>query len=272
MKGMAESPDVHFGFYEFDETDLYIEDVGYNDFHSVTPIKTFRRQRFYTLHIVLSGSGILKLKDRKYTVPAHHIFFVPPELDMMYVPNDGDPWEYVWLAFNGRNSLRYMKKIGISTENPVIECNHFGHIYAQVSAFFRQRVLEDRYYEALSIFYQIVAANSIERKKSGGNFSEEVKTYLSLHYHNQSVSIEQLCRDMNISHAKLCRVFKSQAGTTPSQYLTDVRLREACKLLHETEMKIAEIAYSVGFCDPYHFMKVFKQTYGLTPSQFRKRD
>lgn len=272
MKRILANPDIHFGFYDFNETEIFLEEVGYNDFHYVTPIRTFRRQNFYTLHLVLSGSGILTLKNKKFTVPPHHFFFVPPDADMMYVPCEGDEWEYVWFAFNGSNSLQYMHKIGVSRENPVMECRAFSRIYAQLCDLFRQETAGDRYYQAMSAFYQILAVSSPESKKPEGNFSGEVKSYIALHYHNQNFSMEQLCRDMNVSHASLCRNFKNQVGETPIQYLADIRLRESCKLLQDTEMKISEIAYSVGFSDPYHFMKVFRRKYGVTPSQFRTKN
>ncbi len=67
------------------------------------------------------------------------------------------------------------------------------------------------------------------------------------------------------------RIFKKAVGSTPSNYLMQIRLQRARKLLRETELPIAEIASVTGFGDGNYFIKCFKSENGLTPVKFRMR-
>ena len=64
--------------------------------------------------------------------------------------------------------------------------------------------------------------------------------------------------------------FKQYTGTNFVNYLKNIRVGEAKKLLTDTDMRISEIAFTVGYDYEKHFMKIFKGVTGLTPSQYRK--
>ena len=59
-------------------------------------------------------------------------------------------------------------------------------------------------------------------------------------------------------------------GISPQKYLINFRLNQACKLMKNTELSIAEISRSVGYQDPLYFSKLFKKEKGLSPSKYRK--
>lgn len=67
----------------------------------------------------------------------------------------------------------------------------------------------------------------------------------------------------------LLRRFREQIGRSPQQFVTDCRLQKACVLLHRTSRSVEQIAESCGFCDRYHFSKVFKRRYRCGPAAFR---
>ncbi|MBT3380099.1 MAG: helix-turn-helix transcriptional regulator [Lentisphaerae bacterium] len=67
----------------------------------------------------------------------------------------------------------------------------------------------------------------------------------------------------------LLRRFREQIGRSPQQFVADCRLQRACVLLHRTSRSIEQIAEGCGFCDRYHFSKVFKRRYRCGPAAFR---
>ena len=95
--------------------------------------------------------------------------------------------------------------------------------------------------------------------------------YIKLHYSNQSLTIDEICSDFNISHSYLCKLFKNKSELTAKGNLIKVRLEEAQKLLSNTNLSIKQIAYSVGFSDETYFMKMFKKSIGITPSSYRNK-
>ncbi len=112
-------------------------------------------------------------------------------------------------------------------------------------------------------------------KRDGAAAAQELYFRQAAEYlrHNFSypVKVEQLARYVGVSRSYLYKTFMACCGTGIQQYLIGLRLREACSLLAETERGITDIAYSCGFTDSPSFCRQFRQAYGQTPLQFRRR-
>jgi len=99
--------------------------------------------------------------------------------------------------------------------------------------------------------------------------SEQILQYLQTHY-RENISIDQMAIALCISKSTLSRHIQQFFNSTFTEYLTNFRIGKAKDLLTETNFSIQEIAGTVGFKDPYYFMKVFKKTTGYTPTMYRK--
>lgn len=99
---------------------------------------------------------------------------------------------------------------------------------------------------------------------------EQIVNYFEDHY-NEKISLDQIAENMYLSPFYISRIFKSETGDTPIRHLINIRLERARELLESgSEGSIQEIAASVGYDDAYHFSKLFKKHYGITPSQARR--
>ncbi len=87
----------------------------------------------------------------------------------------------------------------------------------------------------------------------------------------QKLSLDDLAALSNLSKYYFCRFFKSCIGKSPIDYLHSYRLLKAEELLKETNLKVVDIAFDVGFNDLSHFTRLFHTQTGVTPSQFRNR-
>ena len=94
--------------------------------------------------------------------------------------------------------------------------------------------------------------------------------YLETHY-NTNVSNDTLARQSGLSLSAFMHLFKKQMGYTPHNYLALKRTEKACALLYTTNTSIKQIAEDTGFCDRYHFSRVFKRCQGVSPAVFRRR-
>ena len=82
-------------------------------------------------------------------------------------------------------------------------------------------------------------------------------------------TITALAKLVNLSPSRLRHLFKGETGITPNQFIKEVRLREAEKLLRTTFLRVKEIMNRVGFLDESHFGHEFKKTYAESPSKYR---
>jgi AraC-like DNA-binding protein len=64
---------------------------------------------------------------------------------------------------------------------------------------------------------------------------------------------------------------KEMAGITPSDFIRNIRLRQACELLKNTDNDVTQIAYSIGFASQTHFSTAFKKFTGMTPTEYRTK-
>lgn len=88
---------------------------------------------------------------------------------------------------------------------------------------------------------------------------------------NPDLSISDLSSELGIGATQLSRKIKALNGKTPVDILREYRLNEARALLISTERPISEIAYSVGFGSPQYFAKCFRDAFGTTPTEIRKK-
>ena len=80
--------------------------------------------------------------------------------------------------------------------------------------------------------------------------------------------VQNIAKAVGVSRSHLYRVFMANVGQSPIDYLTDYRISEACYLLKNSHLSIAEIAVSVGFFDQFYFSRVFKKVKGVPPSRY----
>jgi len=75
---------------------------------------------------------------------------------------------------------------------------------------------------------------------------------------------------VNLSPSRFRHLFKQETGTTPAQYLKDIRLVKAEKMLRKTFLSIKQILKQVGIASNAHFVRDFRRKYGTTPTAYRR--
>lgn len=85
------------------------------------------------------------------------------------------------------------------------------------------------------------------------------------------LSLDRLAEESGVNKFHLIRLFKEQIGSTPSRFISQLRLERAQELLTKSLMDITEIAFEVGFGSLSAFERAFKTKYGINPNAFRKQ-
>jgi AraC family transcriptional regulator len=86
----------------------------------------------------------------------------------------------------------------------------------------------------------------------------------------EKLTLEEIAKELDMSHFYFSRLFKISTGITPHQYLIQQRIERAKQVLRQPDKTIADIAMDCGFANPSHFAKHFRKYTGVTPKQFRK--
>lgn len=90
------------------------------------------------------------------------------------------------------------------------------------------------------------------------------------HHYSQNLTVRQLADELNVNINRLISVFQAETGRTPGNYIQNVRLTQASRLLSNTDLSVQNISTMVGIPDANYFIKLFKREYSMTPNQYRK--
>lgn len=99
----------------------------------------------------------------------------------------------------------------------------------------------------------------------------EMLRYIDKHY-SEDLLLKELCNKFYINMSYCCELFRKYKNMTFSQYLTDIRISNACELLKYRKTTISDACEMVGYKDYFYFNKVFKKKVGCTPSEYRKNE
>lgn len=272
MKNIVSAYSLLKGYGSHTEKDIAIRFFGYDDFNAIEPIKIPHTQDMFTLHFILRGSGTLQINGKTEHLNKYDIFFIPPDIPFCYYPDKNDKWAYVWFDFIGKNARHYGEVIGFCDGVYAKRSSKRDECFRSIADIL-QLIDAGRdvgYYDILSLFYKIIAANSEKTQKNEYDCAEIAAAYVRNHYYDSELSVERICKNIGISHSHMCRIFKKKFGTTLSRYISDTRISEAARLLSSTELSVKEITFAVGFNDYPHFVKTFKAKMGVSAVLYRK--
>ncbi len=108
-----------------------------------------------------------------------------------------------------------------------------------------------------------------ESRKHYRDLLAQALDFIDAHYCENSISLNAVAKELNISPSYFSAVFSQEVGQTFVEYLTQKRMEAARRLLRQTEQRSSDIAGAVGYKDPHYFSYIFKKTQGCTPRDFR---
>ena len=98
---------------------------------------------------------------------------------------------------------------------------------------------------------------------------QEMVRYIRDHL-DELVTRSTLAEKFHASPQHINYLFKTELGTSPTRLLHSERAKKAFLLIQNERISVKEAAFRTGFCDPYHFSKVFKKVYGFPPGRIRR--
>ncbi|MDB5129365.1 hybrid sensor histidine kinase/response regulator transcription factor [Mucilaginibacter sp.] len=113
-----------------------------------------------------------------------------------------------------------------------------------------------------------VKAEDIHVVSEDEKFLKNAFEHIELNITKINFSVEELSKQLNLSRVSLYKKLLTLTGKTPVDCIRTVRLKRAVQLLEKSQLSIANVAYEVGFNNPTYFSKVFKEEYGILPSEY----
>lgn len=249
--------------------------------HSFGPVT----RNHYLFHYVLSGTGTLMADDAKgitqtYPVKSGQGFLIFPGQITTYYADQHSPWEYLWIEFDGLRVKEALSLTDFSLNHP---------IYHPHSKDLREQMVKEMAYIIshpkessfhllghLYLFfdYFIQSAKSTrltQSSKMSDYYIQEAIHYMEQNFQN-NISIEEIAEVCGINRSYLGKIFRNSVGRSPQEFLMNYRMVKATELLKLTTRSIADIGNAVGYSNPLHFSRAFKNVYGVSPREWRNEN
>ena len=108
----------------------------------------------------------------------------------------------------------------------------------------------------------------IEVKGNDEQLMERIMKAINKNLSDSDFNVEMLTQEVGISRAQLHRKMKEMTGISTSDFIRNIRLEQAARLLKEQKINVTQVAYSVGFSNLAHFSALFQKHFGVAPSKY----
>lgn len=102
-------------------------------------------------------------------------------------------------------------------------------------------------------------------------FFKEAINIIESHMDDEEFGVPDLVKELGLSRTLVFEKFKALIGQTPNEFIQTIRLKRAAQMLLDSNLKISEIAYQVGFSNPKYFTKMFQKQFGVVPSKYKNK-
>ncbi|QGQ97339.1 AraC family transcriptional regulator [Paenibacillus psychroresistens] len=220
------------------------------------------------MFITYDGKGILKQLNQTYELQVGTYIILQEGIPCSY-KCESDDWKFYFIDFSSLDMTRYLKipirevvptgKIGEAIQ----KCEHIIDILIEQ---------QHGYVYAASILLQEILLIFAKEQTSAiePQYQELNKVIIYMHKHiGKIIRSEELVHMSGLSRTTFFTRFRAKTGLSPSDYMLKLKLESAKISLETTSQSVKEISANLHFYDEFHFSKLFKRNYGVSPSSFR---
>lgn len=255
-------------------------------------------QEFTEINIVLAGSGMHYIKNRRLPAKCGDVFFILPDYTHGYM-GDQD-FEVYNLTIHKRFMDKYLTDLQalpafsvLFQVEPLLRSSNSAPLHLALT---QQQLCSLHYllqelqqYSNPTAYSDALICNSLAvvlitrlcmfyvenvgkmdtQKQQGDKAFLNALSMIHDHY-QENLRIDTLAEVAHLSRSALIRRFYEVCGMAPHRYLIRCRIEAAKHLLENTDLPLAEIAENTGFYDTAHFIRLFKSETGTSPASYRK--
>jgi|GEM_PF-1592106 len=241
----------------------------------------------YEIHLVEKGEGRFRIGKREFHVKPGDIIFLHSMEGNSFKP-DEESFRFVFVTFKFDDSIgsSIMKKLNETLGEEALPFS-IGDIPEIQQLFYRMHreisLKAEGYMFRLKLLLGMLVVMITDLRKKGDN-KEDIQLTVNMgtrelvdkvilllqRNYSRSIRLDDLGRQVNLHPRYLCTLFRQITGQTVTEYLRDLRIEKAKRLLLYTSLTITEIALDVGFSSSQYFSRVFSRAEGIDPRTFRK--
>ncbi len=234
-------------------------------------------------HILIfctAGSGWYEINGERRTIAANEVLLIPRRMAHNYGADPETPWSIHWVHFVGSEADFFVYHLPIGEYKLLVEptcAQMVTQLFNECYDSFVGGFLLYRFIYCAQVLHHLLGQmffnnQSFSPVQRTSRFRSVEATLHFLHQNiHREVSLGEMSDHAGLSMSHFSFVFRQQTGYSPMDYFIHLKMQRACTMLSLSQKTIQEIAYDVGYGDPYYFSRIFKKKMGYTPSEYRKK-
>lgn len=232
---------------------------------------------WWAIELVMQGEGYVEFGQKRFPLGTGSLFCYGPGVAHRIVTSEERPLLKYFIDFSGAKARQMLAQGALRPGQTRYA------LYPQELQEILERIIQEGNRKArfsteivqgyLNIFFHKLHEGVMETK--GDRPSRTLETYLRAQGQMEKnftrfSRLEDIAGELNLSPETLCRLFQHYAALSPYQYLLRLKMNLAVDLLLSTDLLVKEVGQRIGMEDPFHFSRLFKQSRGVAPEEFRR--
>lgn len=240
-----------------------------------------KRIECFSIHFVREGILLLEYEGKLQVLQAGDMFCLFPERTYSYRKwDETKELQLCWLALDGPGAAKMLSRVGVKPEAPYAEKVWSSAVQSTVDdilACMRKEAKADASlpFHLQSLLYRFFSLLVKDETPDIGTESlgwiERSMAYMELHA-AEGISVQHVAEVIGLNRTYFSSTFSKHTGMSPLEYITKVRMSKGKRMLQETSASVTEIAYSLGYPTLFAFTRAFRNSFSLSPSEFRKKN
>lgn len=257
---------------------LYVTHIGYYPkakYH-------FRERRQGANQNILiyckEGKGWIIYNEEKFYLTRNQAFILPANEAHVYGA-DMDPWSIYWIHFLGEMADLFSSIIGKIIDIYESDSSRYEDRFLLFEEIFQNLEMgyspENLEYTSFCLMHFLASIKYLPQFRKIRNVKEKDTVQKSILYMKDNLEnkivLEDIAKHVGYSPSHFENLFLEKTSYSPMKYYNQLKIQRACSYLQFSDLKIKEIAFRLGYFDPYHFSKAFKKEMDITPKEYRTK-
>ncbi len=225
----------------------------------------------HVIHYVISGKGFYEVGGNVIPLSEGQLFFIRQGEKISYYPDKSDIYSYRWVGLKGKLADSLMdaciEAIGGYVTKPIEGVGDAFKSICEKHPEYKQAGYQFCNPDILNLFSMIIAAYP-KKENAHNDYATDARDYILANLCDPDLKVNSIADEIGVSRSALFRVFTKKYKISPMQFITNQRIQLAKQLLIEG-MRIKDVAFSCGYDNQLYFSTVFKNSVGITPSEYR---
>jgi AraC family transcriptional regulator of arabinose operon len=212
------------------------------------------------------GEGWIKMPDTRIRIKTGDLYVIPPGVPHSYGSDDENPWTIYWLHLGGHSVDETME--ALMGDTPLIDRALPAGVFSErlliferiEKCFSKGYSVNNLMFANLTLPYFLASFilpenfHRVNLASGPASYAERAIEFMQAHI-TEPVNLAGISQSVHLSVSFFSRAFKKETGYAPVEYFNYLKIQRACQLLHNSNLRVNEVALQIGIDDPFYFSR-----------------